>query len=765
MAKIQTIHSFVCDVQQGAQEVNLQKGIMHQDAMADVFRVEVMQGGQRVDLTGVSVHGYLYVAQTRQTLPLAGSVEGNAASVVLTSACYDVPGYASLCVQLHAADVRHTLLKVNFCIVRTGSDLIVDPDSVLPSLAQLLAQIAAMEQATAEAQGVLDQMQGITDTDPDMVDLTGVHIVGGYISADGTISENENLCYTEDYVPIEQGWKTLITNRKIKLTDGADFLLTIGTVKFYKEDKSLISATGDKIGDLAVYEIPLEAAYARFNLGLLSPVKYVRVLKHNAMRYLRHAQDGENVDDFTQTGSYLVGASANAQNTPFDKGDGGLVHVVADPYGNVNQFAFNREFDVQSRIRSSSVGWSAWRRAGSDKIGEYSGSFTELNQSLDTGIRLNKNTRYLIRKTPAAAEHFTTYIKGNTNVSRRFWKWSDEAYFTPATTGNLVLYNYTTSGFTYTGEIGIEVIVADQAQEVEAAPHVYTVGKTAAVYDYTSLTQCLLDLKDDNSPKTIYINEGDYDIYQEYKDAGVPAYTGDDPTYDYIDYCVWIPKNTHIIGRGLVRLMWMPDPETGVTYNESATVSPVNCAGSMTLENVEIHCKNGRYCIHDDPKGDAAFTNAIKKYVNVRCYKYANDDGLGWRPVIGFGVDRSMRYEFHNCIFKHYGDGRAFYMHTRNTVGGVALTEAMSSNLIVSNCVMDTNGAQCVKLGNSSHNCHIRVDFNSCWFSGYIDLINESSTAESTYHNAWDLKLLNCNEVDINIADPENMYPPMVYGK
>ena len=195
MAKIQTIHSFVCDVQQGAQEVNLQKGIMHQDAMADAFRVEVMQGGQKVDLTGVSVHGLLYVAQTRQTVPLAGSVEGNAASVVLTSACYAVPGYASLCVQLHADDVWHTLLKVNFCIGRTGSDQIIDPDGVLPSLSDLLAEIDNMRAATATAEAAANNAdQAATNLITAALDLTtsAAPAIVQDVDGDGVVSVSDS---------------------------------------------------------------------------------------------------------------------------------------------------------------------------------------------------------------------------------------------------------------------------------------------------------------------------------------------------------------------------------------------------------------------------------------------------------------------------------------------------------------------------------------------------------------------------------------------
>ena len=151
MTTIQTIHQSCCDLNQGPSEVHLKTPIMHQDALGDVFRVSVWHGNKTVDLTGMTVRGYLYFASTRQTMLLEGSITDGCACVTLTSECYAIPGYASLVVQVQDGDIRHSLLKVNMCITRTGSEIVIDPGDILPTLPELLGQIAAMEQATAEA--------------------------------------------------------------------------------------------------------------------------------------------------------------------------------------------------------------------------------------------------------------------------------------------------------------------------------------------------------------------------------------------------------------------------------------------------------------------------------------------------------------------------------------------------------------------------------------------------------------------------------------
>ena len=149
--EIKTVHRYDVALDEGAKEVRLPQALMHQDAMADEFRVSVSSGGNPVDLSGARVYGYLYFSATQTTILLAGAASGSEASVVLDEACYAMPGYASLVIQLHQDDVRHTVLRVNLCIQRTGTENVIDPGDVLPTLAELLAQIDAMEAATDAA--------------------------------------------------------------------------------------------------------------------------------------------------------------------------------------------------------------------------------------------------------------------------------------------------------------------------------------------------------------------------------------------------------------------------------------------------------------------------------------------------------------------------------------------------------------------------------------------------------------------------------------
>lgn len=148
---IRTTYKYKCDLDKGTLETSLRNSLMQADALADAFAVTVQRNGADVDISGMTVYGYLYANATKTTVPLKGAISGSTATVILSEDCYAVPGYASLMIQLHDGDVRHTVLKVDFAVTRTGGTLVLDGDNILPTLAELLGQIAAMEQATAEA--------------------------------------------------------------------------------------------------------------------------------------------------------------------------------------------------------------------------------------------------------------------------------------------------------------------------------------------------------------------------------------------------------------------------------------------------------------------------------------------------------------------------------------------------------------------------------------------------------------------------------------
>lgn len=286
-----------------------------------------------------------------------------------------------------------------------------------------------------------------------------------------------------------------------------------------------------------------------------------------------------------------------------------------------------------------------------------------------------------------------------------------------------------------------------------------------------NLTKLFFELKDDDSDKKIIIREGTYDIYKEYRQLNINVPNDDEfnPIMGYVPYCAFIPTNTLVVGEGKVILKFMPDKDE-ITINESKVFSPINVAGTMTLENVEIHSKNSRYCIHDDPLGNDKYNGAKKIYKNVICYKYPNDekDGkqLGVNHTIGFGIDRQMHYEFIDCVFNNLIDHEycgAFYMHDRAKVGGVTLTKEMSSEVFVKNCLINPTNKSAVLMGSGYNNdiC-IPITFDTCKINGYVLSSNESDRTMGSAPNSYQFTFINCGDIDLRILDVNNKYNPTI---
>ena len=406
-------------------------------------------------------------------------------------------------------------------------------------------------------------------------------------------------------------------------------------------------------------------------------------------------------------------------------------------------------------------------------VGSYTGTFTGYRQVINTFIPIKAGTPYFVRFNKPRSELINVYRSGATSNFKRVEPWMNEVVFTNGpNAGTLYVYNPNQTG-AY-DNIDVSVFEIDSIQKkADTVPRVYKISKESKNSDYTSVTQCFLDLKDDSNPKIIEIWEGDYDIYQEYVDANVPVYTGDNPSLEYFDYCVWVPENTHVIGKGIVRLKWMPDPTAdSITPNQCKCVSPLNVAASCTIENIEVYCKNGRYCLHNDGLGKGRYIGATQKYINCRFYKYENDRDsesnltYGFLPTTGFGIDRAMHHVYENCAFYNYANERAFYGHNRNTVYGSALENNQNSDITLVNCVIVSEGTPCVKLGNGASNTalQIRTMFNSWYISGLIRSTNESSSSQTIYHNSFDLQFLNCGNVSLKIDDQNNMFEPKAYN-
>lgn len=120
------------------------------DKDAHVFELTLYRGAEEIDLSGASAHGY-FIRADGYTVPITGAISGNVVTLTLSEGCYYVVGNFNLIIKVSTAESRKSVFWGNGYVVRSMTDAIVDEENVIPSLDELLAQIAAAESATKAA--------------------------------------------------------------------------------------------------------------------------------------------------------------------------------------------------------------------------------------------------------------------------------------------------------------------------------------------------------------------------------------------------------------------------------------------------------------------------------------------------------------------------------------------------------------------------------------------------------------------------------------
>ena len=87
--------------------------------------VHVAYNGEAASLAG-TVSGAV-IRSNGTTVPLTGTLSGSDVSVVLTSACFNVPGPIGVSLTVTSGDQKITVLKVMYSVEPTSTDTVVDP--------------------------------------------------------------------------------------------------------------------------------------------------------------------------------------------------------------------------------------------------------------------------------------------------------------------------------------------------------------------------------------------------------------------------------------------------------------------------------------------------------------------------------------------------------------------------------------------------------------------------------------------------------------
>ena len=120
------------------------------DKDAHIFELSLYRGAEEMDLSGASAQGY-FIRADGYTVPITGAIGGNVVSLTLSEGCYYVVGNFNLIIKVSIGESRKSVFWGNGYVVRSMTDAIVDEENVIPSLDELLAQIAAAESAAKAA--------------------------------------------------------------------------------------------------------------------------------------------------------------------------------------------------------------------------------------------------------------------------------------------------------------------------------------------------------------------------------------------------------------------------------------------------------------------------------------------------------------------------------------------------------------------------------------------------------------------------------------
>lgn len=120
------------------------------DKNAHIFELSLYRGAEEIDLSGASAQGY-FIRADGYTVPITGAIIGNIVTLTLSEGCYYVVGNFNLIIKVSIGESRKSVFWGNGYVVRSMTDAIVDEENVIPSLDELLAQIAAAESAAKAA--------------------------------------------------------------------------------------------------------------------------------------------------------------------------------------------------------------------------------------------------------------------------------------------------------------------------------------------------------------------------------------------------------------------------------------------------------------------------------------------------------------------------------------------------------------------------------------------------------------------------------------
>ena len=324
MARIETW--LKCDLQSLVRVQELDGDLFTADNQANRIGVIVTDNGQPAQLVGGTV-GYI-IRPDEATVIVNGSTSDNRAWIDLPASAYVAKGPISIVIK----NGNTTIGACHGYMKRSTTDNIIDPGREIPSLSELLAEIANMRTATAAANtaaGAANSAAGAADTAATNANnkASAANTAAGAANTAATNANGAAVKINDMTVIVTQGDPSLPASATLELVDG-HYRITFTNVK------GLRGETGDAFHIAKTYDTiaQMEADYSGTDTHIGDYVMVVNSVDDpdNAKVYIKGSTGWRFVVDMSgaqgikgDTGNGIANASmANYQLTlTFTNGD------------------------------------------------------------------------------------------------------------------------------------------------------------------------------------------------------------------------------------------------------------------------------------------------------------------------------------------------------------------------------------------------------------------------------------------------------------
>lgn len=261
MAQFENMHKV--DLANGTAPIVQMKWLAQNDKQANRFGAIVTRNGEAVALGG-GCSGTAILADG-STVPLTGTVNGNEAWVTLPDACYTVEGQIIVAVNWYSGDSRTTLIWGTGTVKQTDTGTVIDPGTIIPSVADLIQDIADAVATIPADYSVLSSLvnaQSVTakkeSTQDGLYHLPLVWVRGN-INASYAESSSGAWTKTANYFPVQPG-DVLIYNGN---TDEGGTTISRYVIAYNASIAGISRVPFPTSG----YTVPENAAFVRFSFG------------------------------------------------------------------------------------------------------------------------------------------------------------------------------------------------------------------------------------------------------------------------------------------------------------------------------------------------------------------------------------------------------------------------------------------------------------------------------------------------------------------